>query len=150
MSNHKHISTYLRSLTLSSLILALAGAALIAPGTAAAASCNPNAGGPQACVAINIHVYDKNTGIAIDDATVKLDDKQGNVSAAYLAGQNGMYMAFVTPDGYKITVSAPGHMTNSFSTVVETTRIVLGAPLVATSLLRSKGRTSPTTGATTN
>jgi hypothetical protein len=56
---YKSIVNNARGLAVLGMVFALVGAALVAPGPAAAASCRPGGLGPEACVAVSVHVYDK-------------------------------------------------------------------------------------------
>src|SRR5438477_1893826 len=135
----KHFINYhLRAIALSSIVFALAGAALATPSPAAAADCSTTLA-PVQCVAVTVVVFDSGTGAPVNDAKVVLIDAYGNASYAYESFGNpvndGRYIANVTPGTYKIYVDAmryePFATTASIKPVKGQT---IKAPLVANSL----------------
>jgi 5-hydroxyisourate hydrolase-like protein (transthyretin family) len=127
----KYFTTTLRGLALLSLAFGLAAALLASPSSAVAATCNPIGVGPQACVAVSVHVYDRMNGNPIDDAKVDLIDAYGNVTPAYdLTGVGGLYSANVTPGKYRVVVAAPAYFNYSATIMVLTEPVTTSAPLV--------------------
>jgi hypothetical protein len=136
-----------RGLALLGLAVVMMGAILIAPGSAAAASCRPGGTGPQACVAVQVHVYDRQSGAALGDAKVTLRDVYGNVTYAYLMNERGVYLAYEVHGEYKVTAVAPAHFAYATEAMVQPQLTVVNAPLASNVIDRSGSVPSRSTGA---